>query len=130
MCIRDRSQGHIKDEKEKAEAQEKLQNVVFETAVTANDHLLSARLKLKQVREDIQKLVQSKPHDNLLQRSQKKWRKGIPDVIFIPFMNAIPTSLYLEKLEKNDFNIYSPKLKQKEWRLGWRSFRNYYKRAI
>lgn len=124
------AQGHIKDATEKEEAIEKLQNVVFETAVTANDHLISARLKLTQVREDIAKLVKSKPHDSLLQRNFKKWRKGIPDVIFIPFMNAIPTSLYLEKLEKNDFNMYSPKLKQKEWRLGWRSFRNYYKRVI
>lgn len=124
------AQGHLKDKAQEEETKEKLQNVVFETAVTANDHLLSARSKLAEVRDDIEKLVKSKPHDNLLQRNYKKWRKGLPDAVFIPFLNAIPTALYLEKLEKSDFQIYSPKLKQKEWRLGWRSFRNYYKRVI
>ncbi|PSK40628.1 hypothetical protein C7M61_000276 [Candidozyma pseudohaemuli] len=124
------AQGHLKEKSQEEEAKEKLQNVIFETAVTANDHLLSARVKLKEVKNDIAHLVKSKPHDSLLQKNVKKWRRGIPDVVFIPFMNAIPTSLYLEKLEKNDFNLFRPGMKQKEWRLGWRSFKNYYTRSI
>lgn len=124
------AQGQLKDKSQEEEAKEKLQNVVFETAVTANDHLLSARVKLKEVKEDIAQLVKSKPYDSLLQKNFKKWRKGIPDVVFILFMNAIPTSLYLEKLEKNDFNLFRPAMKQNEWRLGWRSFKNYYARSI
>lgn len=124
------AQGHMSDEADVAETKEKLQNVVFETAITANDHLLSARTKLDEVRNEISDLVKSRPGDNLLGRNSKKWRKGLPDVIFTPFMVAIPTSLYLQKLEKNDFDVLSPKLQQKEWRLAWNSFRSYYQRKI
>lgn len=124
------TQGHMTDEAEVAETKEKLQNVVFETAVTANDHLLSARTKLAEVKSEISELVKSRPDDALLGRNSRRWRRGLPDVIFTPFMVAIPTSLYLQKLEKNDFDVFSPKLQQKEWRLAWRSFRSYYLRTI
>lgn len=124
------AQGHVKGDAEAAEVKEKLQNVVFETAVTANDHLLAAREKMGQVKRDIHELVALRPRDELLQRTLKRWRRGVPDVVFTPFMLAIPTALYLQKLEKNDFDVYSPKLQQKEWRLGWRSFRAYYLRSI
>lgn len=124
------AQGHLKEKAEVDEATEKLQNVVFETAVNANDHLLAARTKLELVKLDISRMVNERPDDALLGRNSRKWRRGIPDVVFTPFMVAIPTSLYLHKLEKHDFNVLSPKLQQKEWRLAWRSFRSYYQRKI
>lgn len=124
------AQGHLKDELAVNEAREKLKNIVYETAVSANDHLISARDKLTRVREEIKEVVASKPHDDLLQRNHKRWRKGLPDVIFTPLMVSIPTSLYLQKLEKYDFDMYSKKLRAKEWRLAWRSFRSYYGRSI
>lgn len=124
------TQGHMSEEAEVAETKEKLQNVVFETAVTANDHLLAARTKLDQAKADIAELVASRTDDSLLERNSQKWRKGMPDVVFTPFMVAIPTSLYLQKLEKHDFDVLSPKLKQKEWRLAWKSFVSYYQRKI
>lgn len=124
------SQGHLKDEEAVKDTREKLKNVVYETAVTANDHLLSARQKLAGVKEEIKEVVASKPNDELLQKNQKNWRKGVPDVIFTPLMVSTPTTLYLEKLEKYDFDVFNKKLRAKEWRLAWRSFRSYYKRSI
>lgn len=124
------SQGHMTDEAQVAETKQKLQNVVFETAITANDHLLSARQKLNEIRSGIAEIVGQRPRDELLLRNSKKWRRGLPDVIFTPFMVAIPTALYLERLEKHDFDIYSKKLQHKEWRLAWTSFKNYYRRKI
>lgn len=124
------TQGHMTDEQDQAETKEKLQNVVFETAVTANDHLLLARTKLGELRTEIAELVKSRPQDALLQKNSKKWRGGLPDVVFTPFMVSIPTALYLQKLENYDFDVLSPKLQQKEWRLAWRSFRSYYQRKI
>ena len=124
------TQGHMSEPAEVAETKEKLQNVVFETAVTANDHLLSARTKLDQVKSEIAELVGSRPNDGLLGQKSKRWRKGLPDVVFVPFMVSIPTSLYLQKLEKYDFDVLSPKLQQKEWRLPWKSFLSYYQRKI
>mmetsp|Transcript_1690 Transcript_1690/g.1826 ORF Transcript_1690/g.1826 Transcript_1690/m.1826 type:complete len:389 (-) Transcript_1690:27-1193(-) len=124
------TQGHLKNESDINEVREKLKNITYETAVTANDHILSARKKLDQSREDILSIVKSHPGDQILQRHQKRWRKNIPDVIFTPFMVAIPTTLYLQKLEKYDFDVFHPKLQQQEWRLAWTSFRNYYQRRI
>lgn len=124
------AQGHLSDAAQAAEVREKLQNVVFETAVTANDHMLAARSKLDQLRREISEVLQARPNDELMRKNSRKWRRGIPDVIFTPFMVSLPTLLYLEKLGKHDFDLLSEKLKRKEWRLAWRSFRSYYKREI
>lgn len=121
-------QGHVEAE-EAAETREKLQNVVFETAVTANDHLISASDKLAKVKREIAEIVAARPDDKLL-ANFRRWRGGLPDVVFTPFMVAIPTSLYLQRLEKHDFDVFSKKLQHKEWRLAWTSFRNYYQRRI
>ncbi|OVF09627.1 putative SAGA-associated factor [Clavispora lusitaniae] len=121
-------QGHLEGNEQK-HAREQLQNVVYETAVFANDHILSARRKLAQLPDEIRKVVESKP-DGLLPRQSKRWRRGLPDALFTPFMSAIPTALYLRKLEKHDFDVLSPKLQQKEWRLAWTSFKSYYRRTI
>lgn len=112
------------------ELREKLKNVVYETAITANDHMITARAKLKNLKEGIVETVRSQSDDELLQRHSKKWRKNVPDAIFTPFMVAVPTSLYLRKLERFDFDILHPKFNQKEWRLAWTSFRNYYQRRL
>lgn len=122
-------QGHLKED-ETQETREKLRDVIFETAVTANDHLISAGIKLLQVKEEIKSVLEAHLDDDMLSRNKKNWRKGLPDVIFTPLMSAIPTSLYLQRLEKNDFDVFSKKLLQKEWRLAWTSFRSYYLRKI
>lgn len=118
------AQGHLDDAEQKV-AREKLQNVVFDTAVYANDHLLLARQKLSQLVPEIAEVAAAA---NLVQRA--RWRRGIPDAVFTPFMAATPTALYLQRLEKHDFDVLSPKLLQKEWRLAWASFKSYHRRAI
>lgn len=120
-------QGHQPAE---GEVRERLKNVVFDTAVAANDHLLSARAKLLEVQQAIAELVATRPGDSVLAANCKKWRHGLPDVVFTPYMLAYPTALYLERLEKLDFDVFSKKLQHKEWRLAWRSFRGYYLRRI
>lgn len=122
-------QGHLKDESV-SETREKLKNVVYETAITANDHLISARSKLGEVKKDIKEIVNLNTNDELLNKNFKNWRRGYPDVIFTPLMAAIPTSLYLQRLEKNDFDLLNKKLQHKEWRLAFTSFRSYYQRKI
>lgn len=112
------------------ELREQLKNVVYETAITANDHMVTARSKLKQLKEQTVETVNTQQQDELLQRQYKRWRGGLPDAIFTPFMVAVPTSLYLQKLERHNFDILHPKFNQREWRLAWTSFRNYYQRRI
>lgn len=124
------SQGHLTDGDEVRDTQDRLKNVIFETAIVANDHLLSAREKLYQVRQDISAILDLRPRDNLLSKSSKRWKRGLPDAIFVPFMVAIPTSLYLQRLEKHDFDINNKQLQHKEWRLAWNSFKSFYQRKI
>lgn len=120
-------QGHA--DSSEAEIRDKLKNVVYDTAVAANDHMLSARSKLEAAKEEIREVVGSTSNE-LVGSHARRWRKMVPDVVFTPFMVSIPTTLYLEKLERNDFDIFSKKMEQKEWRLAYRSFRSYYLRKI
>lgn len=123
-------QGHIQDKQQQQDIREKLKNVVYETAIVANDHILTARDKLLKSKNEIKEILNQHANDQLLIKSSKKWRKNIPDVIFTPFMVSIPTTLYLNKLEKYDFDVFHQKLQQKEWRLPWTSFKSYYQRSI
>lgn len=120
------AQGH----NDSTEVRDKLKNCVYEVAVTANDHILTARQKIDQIRQEIGVVVGENPNDKLVSKHSRRWRKGIPDVVFLPFMVAIPTTLYLRRLEKNDFDLLSPNMQSKEWRLAWRSYRSYYQRKI
>lgn len=124
------AQGHLHEGQEHTEVLEKLKNVVYDTAVVANDHMLAARNKLERARGLILEVVGAQSQDQLVQRNHRRWRKGIPDAVFTPFMVAIPTTLYLQKLQRADFDVFSPKLAQPEWRLAYTSFRNYYLRRI
>lgn len=123
-------QGHQSSNEEVEAIQMQLKNVVYDTAVVANDHIITARSKLQRAREQIESVVAENKSDEILQKYSSKWRRGIPDVIFTPFMVAIPTTLYLQRLERCDFDLFHKKLAQKEWRLAWRSYADYYKRTI
>ncbi|KAK6461654.1 isoprenoid synthase domain-containing protein [Scheffersomyces coipomensis] len=124
-------QGHLKpDDPQVNEIKEKLKNIVYETSIRANDHMLSARDILSKSQSEIKEIVKAHNQDSLIQGHSKKWRKGVPDVLLTPFMVSIPTSLYLRKLEKHDFDLFNPSLQQKEWRLPYTSYRNYYQRRI
>lgn len=92
-----------------------LADVVFETATRANDHLISASTQLQQIKETL--------------------ANTLPDAIMVPALTAIPTKLFLERLEKFNFDLVDPKLMKKggnanDWRLPYRSFKAYKLRAI
>ena len=76
--------------------------MVYETAITANDHMLTAKSKLEMARQEIKKIVQEQPQDQLLNKFSMKWRKGIPDSLYVPTMAGIPTSLF-EQIRKMQF---------------------------
>ncbi|GMM30832.1 hypothetical protein DAMA08_035770 [Martiniozyma asiatica (nom. inval.)] len=104
------------------ESKELLKNVIFDVATLANDHIITARTKLKQVKEEI-KEVASKSDDPLVNKLVSV-KNGLPSCIYLPYMSGIPTILYLERLEKCDFDVLHPKLQFKEWRLALRAWWN------
>ncbi|CDK25161.1 unnamed protein product [Kuraishia capsulata CBS 1993] len=119
-------QGH----EEPADVTAKLQDVVFDVSVAANDHLMTARNKFDRVKESIRETIAENRSEKWLTSASKRWRHKVSDVIFVPYMAAVPTELYLERLEKYNFNVLHPKLATPEWRLAWRSYRNYNSRSI
>ncbi|GMF00021.1 unnamed protein product [Ambrosiozyma monospora] len=106
------------------EVKDALKNAIFETCTTANDHILTARSKFDSLKQQINDVVKNS-NDARLISHLKALNHGVPDCMFLPFMNGIPTILYLERLEKYDFDVLNPNLQFKEWRLAWRAFRSH-----
>ncbi|KAJ3158118.1 NADH dehydrogenase (ubiquinone) complex I, assembly factor 6 [Geranomyces michiganensis] len=76
-----------------------LEEVVFEVATAANDHLITARSFLKES----------------------------PPAAHPALLSAVPAELYLQALERSNFNLFDPKLGKRNWRLPfrlWSSARN------
>lgn len=129
--------GYINDQgkpdfQKNIELEEKLKNVIFTVSTRANDHLLTSRYKLDKAKEEIQKIVNQTDND-LIQKYSKSWKKGVPDVIFVPFMNSIPAEIFINNLQKKDFNILDATLTNSNWnrwRIVWKSFYNYHQRLI
>ncbi|EPS37374.1 hypothetical protein H072_8936 [Dactylellina haptotyla CBS 200.50] len=77
---------------------EGLKDVIFEIATRANDHLITAREMLKHAGNE---------------------GKGLAFATFLP---AVPTALYLGRLEKADFDVFDASLQRREWRLPWKAY--------
>ncbi|KAG0641543.1 Squalene/phytoene synthase [Tuber brumale] len=94
-----RAQGRgVKEDGEDAVG--KLKEVVFRIATLANDHLITAR-----------KMVAEEP--------------AARGVAFSGFMRAVPTAIYLERLERVDFDPFDNRLQRPDWKLPWRAYRAY-----
>ncbi|KAI5845526.1 Squalene/phytoene synthase [Tricharina praecox] len=78
-----------------------LKDAVFKVATLANDHLITARKMLDDAGE------------------------AASGAAFASFLPAVPTTLYLERLEKADFNPFAPALMRRQWTLPWRAYRAY-----
>ncbi|KAF8249657.1 hypothetical protein K440DRAFT_543080, partial [Wilcoxina mikolae CBS 423.85] len=78
-----------------------LRDAVFKVATLANDHLITARKMLGDAGKDA------------------------TGVAFATFLPAVSTSLYLERLEKVDFDPFNPSLQRKPWNLPWRAYRTF-----
>lgn len=88
----------------------KLADVTFDTAVRANDHMISARSKLNELKNNV-------------------GTSKLSDATFVPLMAALPAQLYLERLESVNFDLLSSKL-QTEWKLPYRTWRAYKTQSI
>ncbi len=117
-------------ESESKDTREKLREVVFQTATRANDHILAARFKLTKVQDRIKEISKDSNTDPRISKVCHRWRKNISDAIYIPYIVVHPTTLFLGRLEKADFDLFDPSLQTKEYRLAWKSFWSYYRRTI
>ncbi|KAL7267170.1 hypothetical protein RUND412_010254 [Rhizina undulata] len=78
-----------------------LAETVFKIATRANDHLITARKMFGDAGEE---------------------GKG---VAFGAVMSAVPTAVYLERLEAVDFDPFHTSLQKRAWTLPWKAYRAY-----
>ncbi|KAK0845475.1 hypothetical protein LTR02_010980 [Friedmanniomyces endolithicus] len=113
-----------------------LRDAVFAVATRANDHLITARQLLQQVRagevEDHE--FEHRDEEEHLYLPSKSGRNETQaqelERAFAVFMPAIATQLWLDRLEKEDFDVFSPKLRVTDWRLPWKAFWAWQRRKI
>ncbi|KAI9847004.1 MAG: hypothetical protein M1837_003360 [Sclerophora amabilis] len=115
-----------------------LKDAVFQVATRANDHLVTAREMLQNIRAQ-QPVGHAFEHEG-----EEGHQYGPPDSsdgvevgggkagedaqaaeverAFCALMPAVSTQLWLQRLEKLDFDIFNPQLRRREWRLPWKAF--------
>ena len=107
-----------------------LRDAVFQVATRANDHLITAREMLKDLRggrdvghdyEYIGDGEHSYPAPTP-RAGTKKQRDEVEMAFGVLMGPAVATSLWLEKLEKVDFDIFHASLRQTDWRLPWKAY--------
>lgn len=117
-----------------------LRDAVFKVATRASDHLITARQMVRNVQggTDVGHQFEyegEEGHDDYGQNgdgSKDKLLQQREEVerAFGIFMPAVSTRLWLEKLEKADFDIFDERLRRRDWRLPWKAWWAYRRRTF
>ena len=109
-----------------------LKDAIFTVATRANDHLITAREMLKNLQ-----LGKEAGHDFEHEGEEGHQYLGSNDNSrsdlergFGVLMQAVPTRLWLERLQKHDFDIFRPELRAREWKLPWKAYWALNRRAL
>ncbi|KAF2004335.1 hypothetical protein P154DRAFT_427159 [Amniculicola lignicola CBS 123094] len=114
-----------------------LSDAVFTVATRASDHLITVREMLSKLRsEGTVGHEFEHSNDNEHQYSTQQLNAGTEtqladvDNAFGVFLPAIATQLWLDQLQKKDFDIFDPSLRTGDWRLPWKAYWAYSRRKI
>ncbi|KAL8662628.1 MAG: hypothetical protein Q9202_004586 [Teloschistes flavicans] len=118
-----------------------LKDAVFRVATRASDHLITARQMLKNVQEgaDVGHAFEHEgeredaDHDDAdgdATMSKSERQKMEVERAFGVFMPAVPTGLWLRRLEKRDFDVFAEELRRRDWRLPWKAWLAYRRRMF
>ncbi|KAJ5997419.1 hypothetical protein N7522_009079 [Penicillium canescens] len=107
---------------------EGLRDAVFTVATRASDHLITVQQMLSNLRagEDVGHDFEHEGEEGH-QYSVSDARSGESPLdeinrAFGVFMPAVGTRLWLDRLEKHDFDVFSPELLRSDWRLPWKAY--------
>jgi NADH dehydrogenase [ubiquinone] 1 alpha subcomplex assembly factor 6 len=112
-----------------------LKDAIFTIATRANDHLITAREMLKNLQQgkdaghDFEHEGEE-GHQYAEESSTNRLQVDDIERGFGVLMPAVPTRLWLENLEKYDFDIFRPELRGRDWRLPWKSYWAYSRRSL
>lgn len=112
-----------------------LKDAVFTIATRANDHLITAKEMLKNLQQgkDAGHAFEHEGEEGHQYVEENSTSRSQADDIergFGVLMPAVPTKLWLEKLEKHDFDIFNPASLARDWRLPWKSYWAYSRRKL
>lgn len=117
---------------------EGLRDAVFTVATRANDHLITARQMLDNIRAG-----QDAGHE--FEHQDEEEHVHIPSTFstgrsetpaqeieraFGVFMPAVATQMWLDRLQKLDFDVFQPKLRVTDWKLPFKAYWAYSRRKI
>ncbi|KAJ9656566.1 hypothetical protein H2201_008499 [Coniosporium apollinis] len=112
-----------------------LRDAVFEVATRANDHLITAREMLKNLRagqgaghEFEHAEEQGMEREYGTQQTQTQWQDV--EKAFGVLMPAVSTQMWLDKLQKADFDVFDTSLRRTDWRLPWKAYWAYNRRKL
>ncbi|KAL8773354.1 MAG: hypothetical protein Q9209_001748 [Squamulea sp. 1 TL-2023] len=125
-----------------------LKDAVFKVATRASDHLITARQMVRNVKEggdvghgfehegeegyEYDDRTQLGNNDTAFPGDNGKSAQQKMEVekAFGVFMPAVPTALWLQRLEKADFDIFKENLRTRDWRLPWKAWVAYGRRMF
>lgn len=114
-----------------------LRDAVFAVATRANDHLITTREMLKNLRagdEAGHEFEHKHETEHIYTDAGSLGSPSSPiqeaQRAFGVFMPAVATALWLEGLEKVDFDIFNPKLRATDWRLPWKLWLAYTRQRL
>ena len=102
-----------------------LRDAVFTVATRASDHLITVQQMLSNLRagKDVDHEFEHQAEEEHQYGAQ---RKEAPleeiDRAFGVFMPAVATRLWLDRLQKVDFDIFRPELLSSDWKLPWKAY--------
>ena len=114
-----------------------LRDAVFEVATRASDHLITARQMLKSIYagQDVGHAFEYEAEEEHQYQHQQQYERGggggggksaqqreEVERAFGSFMPAVATELWLNRLQKYDFDVFREELRRREWRLPWRAY--------
>ncbi|KAL4891294.1 Squalene/phytoene synthase [Aspergillus ambiguus] len=117
-----------------------LRDAVFTVATRASDHLITVQQMLSNLRagRDVGHDFEHEGEEGHEYGSEydisSSQRPETPldevNRAFGVFMPAVATRLWLDKLESFDFDIFRPELLQSEWKLPWKAYMAYKRKAL
>ncbi|KAJ5757482.1 uncharacterized protein N7511_006176 [Penicillium nucicola] len=115
---------------------EGLRDAVFTVATRASDHLITVQQMLSNLRagEDVGHDFEHEGEEGH-EYSASDARSGESPLdeinrAFGVFMPAVGTRLWLDRLEKQDFDVFSPELLRSDWRLPWKAYNAFRRKSF
>jgi NADH dehydrogenase [ubiquinone] 1 alpha subcomplex assembly factor 6 len=112
-----------------------LRDAVFAVATRASDHLITARQMLESIlagQEADHEFEHAHEEEHVYLPSIGKVETPAQEVrrAFGVYMPAVATQMWLDRLQKQDFDVFEPKLRMTDWKLPFKSYWAYSRRKI